>query len=146
MKWTRCAALWVLLGACTGTSPSGEPVVSSAPVPDAQAELDALDPRVPVPLQPMMAWHQKQNMHIEKDLVNITEAERQGGKTAVGSAKLTAVGKAYASKAHKNLINKKLFVKIRTFHVYVVVDCFGCIIIIIVIISSSSIVIDIASS
>lgn len=25
-------------------------------------ELDALDPRRPVPLQPMMAWHQKQNM------------------------------------------------------------------------------------
>jgi hypothetical protein len=26
------------------------------------AELDQLDPRTPVPLQPMMAWHQKQNM------------------------------------------------------------------------------------
>lgn len=25
-------------------------------------ELDELDPRTPVPLQPMMAWHQKQNM------------------------------------------------------------------------------------
>jgi hypothetical protein len=31
---------------------------SCAPI----AELDALDPRTPVPLQPMMAWHQKQNM------------------------------------------------------------------------------------
>ena len=27
-----------------------------------QAELDRMDPRKPVPLQPMMAWHQKQNM------------------------------------------------------------------------------------
>jgi hypothetical protein len=26
------------------------------------AELEELDPRQPVPLQPMMAWHQKQNM------------------------------------------------------------------------------------
>ncbi len=26
------------------------------------AELHAMDPRVPVPLQPMMAWHQMQNM------------------------------------------------------------------------------------
>lgn len=26
------------------------------------AELAAMDPRTPVPLQPMMAWHQKQNM------------------------------------------------------------------------------------
>lgn len=26
------------------------------------SELNALDPRRPVPLQPMMAWHQKQNM------------------------------------------------------------------------------------
>ena len=30
--------------------------------PDPVAALDALDPRTPVPLQPMMAWHQKQNM------------------------------------------------------------------------------------
>lgn len=26
------------------------------------SELQAMDPRTPVPLQPMMAWHQKQNM------------------------------------------------------------------------------------
>jgi cytochrome c556 len=29
---------------------------------DPTAELAALDPRRPLPLQPMMAWHQKQNM------------------------------------------------------------------------------------
>ena len=42
--------------ACTeGASLSG---VSSSP----ETELAALDTRQPVPLQPMMAWHQKQNM------------------------------------------------------------------------------------
>lgn len=29
---------------------------------NALSELDQMDPRTPVPLQPMMAWHQKQNM------------------------------------------------------------------------------------
>lgn len=31
-------------------------------VPTATDQLAELDPRLPVPLQPMMAWHQKQNM------------------------------------------------------------------------------------
>ena len=39
----------------------------SAPAPAGEqgadcAALDKMDPRTPVPLQPMMAWHQKQNM------------------------------------------------------------------------------------
>jgi hypothetical protein len=43
-----------------GTQPSTQPV--SAPGATPMAQLNALDPRQPVPLQPMMAWHQKQNM------------------------------------------------------------------------------------
>ena len=35
---------------------------AATPASDAFAELAALDNRSPVPLQPMMAWHQKQNM------------------------------------------------------------------------------------
>jgi hypothetical protein len=57
------------LVACDDKSPSKsnpeQPPVASSPAPDTCApfaELDALDPRTPVPLQPMMAWHQKQNM------------------------------------------------------------------------------------
>ena len=44
-------------------APASHPPVEQAAVGcEAQRELDALDPRKPVPLQPMMAWHQKQNM------------------------------------------------------------------------------------
>lgn len=43
------------LQAVTHSAPS---VASSQPI----DELHALDPRTPVPLQPMMAWHQKQSM------------------------------------------------------------------------------------
>jgi hypothetical protein len=45
--------------------PAQAPTPTASPGPDACAPfaaLDALDPRTPVPLQPMMAWHQKQNM------------------------------------------------------------------------------------
>jgi hypothetical protein len=43
------------------------PATTAAPSPSHDAcgpfaALDALDPRTPVPLLPMMAWHQKQNM------------------------------------------------------------------------------------
>jgi hypothetical protein len=54
------AALPVLLLACSrepATAPAAPP-----PAPTAAASLDALDPRAPVPLLPMMAHHQKQNM------------------------------------------------------------------------------------
>ncbi len=43
------------------TTEPHDPALESQPM-SAHAELDALDPRTPVPLQPMMAWHQKQNM------------------------------------------------------------------------------------
>lgn len=59
------ALLALLLFGCGGAEPSTQP----PPNPEAQPvsrspvdELNALDPRAPVPLQPMMAWHQKQNM------------------------------------------------------------------------------------
>lgn len=39
-------------------APPGEHAADCA----ALAALDKMDPRTPVPLQPMMAWHQKQNM------------------------------------------------------------------------------------
>ncbi len=51
-------------------SASAEPTPAAAPTADAVQDpscdatvaLNQLDPRQPVPLQPMMAWHQKQNM------------------------------------------------------------------------------------
>lgn len=46
-------SLILLAGAC-GQTPGSAP--------DPVAALAALDGRLPVPLQPMMAWHQKQNM------------------------------------------------------------------------------------
>jgi len=72
----RCtvAALAALLStACQGkASPTQLVADTSVPVASSDAcqptsELNALDPRRPVPLQPMMAWHQKQNMqeHLE---------------------------------------------------------------------------------
>lgn len=72
----RCtlAALAALLStACQGKPTPTQPVEeASAPVASTDAcqpisELNALDPRRPVPLQPMMTWHQKQNMqeHLE---------------------------------------------------------------------------------
>lgn len=43
--------------------PASGPATAPSPAPiHAHDELAALDPRKPVPLQPMMAWHQKQNM------------------------------------------------------------------------------------
>ncbi len=45
------------------TAPASQPASAPASQPtDAHAALAAMDPRKPVPLQPMMAWHQKQNM------------------------------------------------------------------------------------
>jgi hypothetical protein len=69
----RCAALTfavLLFGACeskptASTTPTPSTVQAQAPVASSgtsRATLDALDHRRPVPLQPMMAWHQKQSM------------------------------------------------------------------------------------
>ncbi|MEO0322269.1 MAG: hypothetical protein AAF447_04895 [Myxococcota bacterium] len=62
-------------------SPAGE-----AP-PHPSEALAALDPRRPVPLQPMMAWHQKQNMMAHLVAVQaITEAAARGDWGAVAQA------------------------------------------------------------
>jgi len=66
--------LWIALAlaSCTpsaphASGPHGSPDHASAPEQKAASstaadDLAALDTRKPVPLQPMMAWHQKQNM------------------------------------------------------------------------------------
>ncbi len=56
--------LFILLtGGCASSAPPAEPVVDEAQSSVSPGEaLNAMDPRTPVPLQPMMAWHQKQNM------------------------------------------------------------------------------------
>ena len=54
----------LLLSGC-GDAPSAEPPAAVAAQPVSTSPVDALnamDTRTPVPLQPMMAWHQKQNM------------------------------------------------------------------------------------
>lgn len=53
------SATAVVSGTATQATP-GAP--SAAPAGGVHAELAAMDGRTPVPLQPMMAWHQKQNM------------------------------------------------------------------------------------
>ena len=76
MKMGLSLALGFTLSACAGAPnepmKDAEPAVAVAP--SAHAELDAMDPRTAVPLQPMMAWHQKRNMmdHLEA-LGQITE-------------------------------------------------------------------------
>jgi hypothetical protein len=62
------ALSWGLPGTCLGEEPT--PPTAAAPAsaspssasPEPAAELATLDSRRPLPLQPMMAWHQKQNM------------------------------------------------------------------------------------
>ena len=70
---SRALVLYILalaailpLTACSGepaaTPPAGTDPTAETGGCQALAELASLDPREPVPLQPMMAWHQKQNM------------------------------------------------------------------------------------
>lgn len=73
-KTSVCLALCALMALGCEPTPSTpevtkEPAVAppTAPTPESQPstaleQLDAMDTRKPVPLQPMMAWHQKQNM------------------------------------------------------------------------------------
>lgn len=50
------------LGACGGR-PQPPASAASQPATSATEALASMDPRKPVPLMPMMAWHQKQNMN-----------------------------------------------------------------------------------
>lgn len=60
---SRVAELKTTPGTSPGTEPHTEPESSAETANMNPVEaLAALDPRTPVPLQPMMAWHQKQNM------------------------------------------------------------------------------------
>ncbi len=70
MMTTRRAALlsFLLLGACnsknaarTDDTPTAQAATGTTAC-QPMEELREFDPRQPVPLQPMMAWHQKQNM------------------------------------------------------------------------------------
>lgn len=68
VPWLACGAVALSL-IVTGRPPAAETEHTAGPVEAASADacdaiqrLDALDPRRAVPLQPMMAWHQKQNM------------------------------------------------------------------------------------
>lgn len=65
-SWTIASSLVLLVG-CQPPSPQAPPAPAAPTTPqtvasDAQQELDRLDGRIPVPLVPMMAHHQKQNM------------------------------------------------------------------------------------
>ena len=76
--------IWVLLACSTPAPQTQTPAEPPALVSTAAQELDAMDPREPVPLQPMMAWHQKQNMqeHLEA-IQGITDGLAQGDWEAV---------------------------------------------------------------
>ncbi|HYJ09138.1 MAG TPA: hypothetical protein VEX18_09010 [Polyangiaceae bacterium] len=88
MKALTHSLLITILAACQTTA-RPEPVPSSAASAPALAapvaELDRLDARTPVPLLPMMANHQKQNMRdhlaVVQEVVSAT-AERDFGKVA----------------------------------------------------------------
>jgi len=68
MRYTLAALAALLMTACEGKPAPAQPVEQARPPVNASdacqpiSELNALDPRRPLPLQPMMAWHQKQNM------------------------------------------------------------------------------------
>jgi len=64
MKSTLLLAGVVALAACHDASPTQPTPAGSEPAVfgDATAALAKMDDRTPVPLEPMMAWHQKQNM------------------------------------------------------------------------------------
>jgi hypothetical protein len=93
MRCTLAALAALVMTACEGTSTPAQ-WVEQAPPPAASgdacqpiSELNALDPRRPVPLQPMMAWHQKQNMqdHLEA-IQRIVEGLTREDWEAIGDA------------------------------------------------------------
>jgi hypothetical protein len=68
---------------------SSEPAVPTSPVCAAQVELDGLDTRVAVPLLPMMANHQKQNMRdhllaVQQIVLGASRDDFAGVEQAVG--------------------------------------------------------------
>lgn len=53
-----CCLMWIIQGRTTVQADDDKKSSSCAP----SMALHRMDKRIPVPLQPMMAWHQKQNM------------------------------------------------------------------------------------
>jgi hypothetical protein len=93
IRCTFGAFLALLIAACQSKPTPAQPVEqASAPVAASDAcapisELNALDPRRPVPLQPMMAWHQKQNMQDHLVAIQrIVDALAQEDWEAIGTA------------------------------------------------------------
>jgi len=89
--WTPLLAVVVGLAGCHGGR-GGAPTASApeAAAPPASAVLDAMDTRVPVPLLPMMANHQKANMRAHLAAVQDIVA-------AVGGKDFDAISRAAAS-------------------------------------------------
>ncbi len=90
------ALLLVALSACQSSSrqerPSGAPAAAPSVVAESPAdELDRLDERRPVPLLPMMANHQKQNMRehlaVVQELVVFT-AQRDFAQVALAARRI----------------------------------------------------------
>jgi hypothetical protein len=61
LRLTYVGAIVLLTVACNRQAPRAAAPATCDPCAPVEA-LAAMDPRRPVPLQPMMAWHQKQNM------------------------------------------------------------------------------------
>jgi len=86
MKLPLPTLLTLLLFGC-GTEPA--PASTPTPEPTPIEALNQLDTRTPVPLQPMMAWHQKQNMQAHLVAIQkLTDALSREDWEGVGAAVL----------------------------------------------------------
>jgi hypothetical protein len=89
--WIPFVTLSIALTGCRGEQKRPSAPVGAAAIPPAAAEmLDAIDTRVPVPLLPMMANHQKQNMREHLHAVQEIIA-------AVGASDFEGVARAAAT-------------------------------------------------
>lgn len=74
--------------AAASTPKAAKPSAPAPHQPSAVDALNAMDPRTPVPLQPMMAWHQKQNMqaHLVAIMGIVAALEKEDWKAVAKSA------------------------------------------------------------
>jgi cytochrome c556 len=82
--------LVLFISAIAGAAGCQRPAATTAPQTSATAVLDAMDTRVPVPLLPMMANHQKQNMRDHLQAVQTIVA-------AAGAGDFPAIARAAAT-------------------------------------------------
>lgn len=80
----RLVLVLMCLGGCGSRTPE-QPAATPAPAP--HAALDAMDTRAPVPLLPMMALHQKEQMRdhlrvVQEVLEALSKEDWQGAETA----------------------------------------------------------------